>query len=223
YYYGGELVGTNESVYDFAAGERRRRTYGIAALPGQIQWDASDDLLNPTHGYRVRLTVSPETAVSGGIKPYVRTMVEGTFYYPATQSLVIAGRARAGSIQGIARDDLAPSRRYYGGGGGSVRGYGYQRLGPFDPNGDPVGGRSLNEFSIEARYRFGNYGIVPFVDAGNSYASSFPNGSDLRFGAGIGGRFYTNFGPMRIDVATPLNRRPGDGRIALYISIGQAY
>ena len=104
-----------------------------------------------------------------------------------------------------------------------MRGYGYQRLGPFDPNGDPVGGRSLNEFSIEARYRFGNYGIVPFVDAGNSYASSFPNGSDLRFGAGIGGRFYTNFGPMRIDVATPLNRRPGDGRIALYISIGQAY
>ena len=223
YYYGGELVGTNETVYDFAAGERRRRTYGIAALPGQIQWDASDDLLNPTRGYRLRLTASPETAVSGGIRPYIRTMIEGTFYYPASKSLVLAGRARAGSIQGIARDDLAPSRRYYGGGGGSVRGYGYQRLGPFDPNGDPIGGRSLNEFSIEARYRFGDFGIVPFVDAGNSYASSFPNGSDLRFGAGIGGRFYTNFGPMRIDVATPLNRRPGDGRIALYISIGQAY
>ncbi|HVF93767.1 MAG TPA: BamA/TamA family outer membrane protein [Sphingomonas sp.] len=223
YYYGGELVGTNESVYDFARGERRRRTFGIAALPGQIQWDASDDLLNPTKGYRLRLTASPETAVSGGIRPYVRTMIEGTFYYPATQSLVVAGRARAGSIQGIERDDLAPSRRYYGGGGGSVRGYGYQRLGPFDPNGDPVGGRSLNEFSLEARYRFGNFGIVPFVDAGNSYESSLPKGSDLRIGAGIGGRFYTNFGPMRIDVATPLNRREGDGRIALYISIGQAY
>ena len=223
YYYGGELVGTNESVYDFSRGERRRRTFGIAALPGQVQWDASDDLLNPTKGYRLRLTASPETAVSGGIRPYVRTMIEGTFYYPATQSLVVAGRARAGSIQGIERDDLAPSRRYYGGGGGSVRGYGYQRLGPFDPNGDPVGGRSLNEFSLEARYRFGNFGIVPFVDAGNSYESSLPKGSDLRIGAGIGGRFYTNFGPMRIDVATPLNRREGDGRIALYISIGQAY
>ena len=223
YYYGGELVGTNETVYDFAAGERRRRTYGIVALPGQVQWDASDDLLNPTRGYRVRLTVSPETSVSGGVQPYVRTMIEGTFYYPASSSLVIAGRARAGSIQGIARDDLAPSRRYYGGGGGSVRGYGYQRLGPFDPKGDPIGGRSLNEFSIEARYRFGDFGVVPFVDAGNSYESSLPKGSDLRMGAGIGGRFYTNFGPMRIDVATPLNPRPGDGRIALYISIGQAY
>ena len=223
YYYGGELVGTNESTYDFAQGRNVRRTYGIAALPGQVEWDTSDSLLNPTRGYRLRLNLSPEGAVSGGFKPYVRTQIEATYYYPVSTSLVIAGRARAASIQGIARDDLAPSRRYYGGGGGSVRGYGYQRLGPFDPNGDPVGGRSLNEFALEARYRFGNFGIVPFIDAGNSYESSLPKGSELKFGAGIGGRFYTNFGPMRIDVATPLNPRPGDGKVALYISIGQAF
>ncbi len=223
YYYGGELVGTNESVYDFGQGRNVRRTYGIAALPGEVQWDTSDSLLNPTRGYRLRLNVSPEGSVSGGFKPYVRTMIEATYYYPVSASLVIAGRARAASIQGIARDDLAPSRRYYGGGGGSVRGYGYQRLGPFDPNGDPVGGRSLNEFALEARYRFGNFGIVPFLDAGNSYKSSLPKGSSLKMGAGIGGRFYTNFGPMRIDVATPLNPREGDGKVALYISIGQAF
>jgi translocation and assembly module TamA len=150
-------------------------------------------------------------------------MVEATGYFPAMDNLVLAGRVRAGSIFGIDRDDLAPSRRYYGGGGGSVRGYGYQRLGPFDPNGDPVGGRSLNEFSIEARYRFGDYGIVPFFDGGNAYASSMPQFDHLHFGAGIGGRLYTNFGPLRIDVATPLNPRKGDGRIALYISIGQAF
>ena len=223
YYYGGELVGTNESVYDFGQGKRVRRNYGIVALPGQVLFDRSDNLLNPTKGFRLKLNVSPETAVSGGVRPYVRTMIEGTYYYDVSSSLVIAGRARAGSIFGIERDDLAPSRRYYGGGGGSVRGYGYQRLGPFDPNGDPVGGRSLNEFALEARYRFGDFGIVPFVDAGNSYESSLPKGSDLRFGAGIGGRFYTNFGPLRVDVATPLNKRPGDSRIALYISIGQAF
>ncbi|HEX7656778.1 MAG TPA: BamA/TamA family outer membrane protein, partial [Sphingomonas sp.] len=144
-------------------------------------------------------------------------------YYPVRDDLVLAGRVRAGSILGISRDDLAPSRRYYGGGGGSVRGYGYQRLGPLDPNGDPVGGRSLNEFSIEARYRFGNYGIVPFFDGGNAYESSVPQLSGLRYGVGIGGRLYTNFGPLRVDVATPLNPRKGDGKIALYISIGQAF
>jgi translocation and assembly module TamA len=223
YAYGFELVGTNEQSYDFEAGERRRKTYGIFALPGQVQFDRSDDLLNPTKGYRLKLNVSPETSVQGAVRPYARTMIEATAYYPATDSLVIAGRVRAGAIFGVARDDLAPSRRYYGGGGGSVRGYGFQRLGPLDPNGDPVGGRSINEFALEARYRFGNFGIVPFFDAGNAYESVLPKGGDLRYGAGIGGRFYTNFGPMRVDVATPLNPRPGDGKVALYISIGQAF
>ncbi|SFP36800.1 autotransporter secretion outer membrane protein TamA [Sphingomonas rubra] len=223
YAYGVELIGTNEQTYDFGAGRRRRATYGIAALPGQVVFDRSDSLLNPTTGYRLKLNVSPETSVRGAVRPYVRTMAEGTAYYPINPSLVIAGRVRVGSIQGIDRDDLAPSRRYYGGGGGSVRGYGFQRLGPFDPDGNPVGGRSVNEFALEARYRFGDYGIVPFIDAGNSYENKLPTFSALRYGAGIGGRFYTNFGPMRVDVATPLNPRPGDGKIALYISIGQAF
>jgi translocation and assembly module TamA len=221
--FGFEVTGTNESVYDFDAGERNRGTYLIAALPGQVLFDRSDDLLNPTKGFRLKLNLSPETSVRGAARPYVRTMVEATGYWPIGDSIVLAGRARAGSIAGIDRDDLAPSRRYYGGGGGSVRGYGFQRLGPFDPDGNPVGGRSLNEFALEARYRFGNFGIVPFIDAGNAYESVLPKGQDLKFGAGIGGRFYTNFGPMRVDIATPLNPRPGDGKVALYLSIGQAF
>jgi translocation and assembly module TamA len=223
YAYGFELTGTNESVYDFTTQRRERQTYGIFALPGQVLFDRSDSLLNPTKGYRLKLNVSPEAAVSGGVRPYARVLVEGSIYQPVSDSIVLAGRLRAGTIAGIDRDDLAPSRRYYGGGGGSVRGYGYQRLGPFDPNSDPVGGRSINEFSLEARYRFGDFGIVPFIDGGNAYEGVMPKGQDLRYGAGIGGRFYTNFGPMRVDVATPLNPREGDGKVALYISIGQAF
>lgn len=231
YAFGGEFIGTNEDTYDFAAGERRRKTYGIAAIPLFAGFDTSDSLLNPTKGFRVKLNVSPETAVQGSVRPYGRFMVEGTAYYPIGESIVIAGRARAGSIQGVDRDDLAPSRRYYAGGGGSVRGFGFQELGPRTPEVDedgnnlnrPIGGRSLNEFAIEARYRFGNFGIVPFIDAGQVYEASLPTASDLRFGAGIGGRFYTNFGPLRVDVATPLKRRPGESKIALYISIGQAF
>ncbi|MEG3174946.1 BamA/TamA family outer membrane protein [Sphingomonas sp. RB3P16] len=223
YAYGFELVGTNESVYDFGLGDRKRGTYFIVALPGQVLFDRSDSLLNPTKGYRLKLSVSPETSVRGAVRPYARTLIEASGYYPIGDKIVLAGRVRAGSIAGTGRDDLAPSRRYYGGGGGSVRGYGYQRLGPLDPQGNPVGGRSLNEFALEARYRFGNYGIVPFFDGGNAYEGPIPKGTDLRYGAGIGGRFYTNFGPLRVDVATPLNPRKGDGKVALYISIGQAF
>jgi translocation and assembly module TamA len=240
YYYGFELVGTNEDRFDFDLGERVRDTYFIGALPLFGGFDMSDDLLNPTRGYRLKLNLSPEVSLQGNASPYVRAMVEATAYFPVSDDLVIAGRARAGSIAGIARDDLAPSRRYYAGGGGSVRGFGFQQLGPrtLEPNPDfdpenpdeedeflrrPIGGRSLNEFAIEARYRFGNFGIVPFIDAGQVYDSALPRLSNIRFGAGIGGRFYTNFGPMRVDVATPINRQPGESLINLYISIGQAF
>ena len=136
---------------------------------------------------------------------------------------MIAGRARFGSIYGIERSNLAPSRRLYAGGGGSVRGFGYQELGPKDAENNPIGGRSLTEFALEGRYRFGNYGAVAFIDAGQVYQSQTPRLSDLRYGIGVGGRLYTNFGPLRVDVATPIDRQPGESRISLYISIGQAF
>ncbi|MBX3595002.1 BamA/TamA family outer membrane protein [Sphingomonas sp.] len=223
YAYGAEFVGTSEDRYDFAKSARDRGVYFIAAVPLFAGWDKSDDLLNPTRGFRVKLNLSPETSVRGAARPYVRGMIEGTAYYPVSDSIVLAGRARFGSIQGIERNDLAPSRRYYAGGGGSVRGFGYQELGPRAPDGKPIGGRSFNEFAVEARYRFGNFGIVPFIDAGQVYEGTLPRLTDLRFGAGIGGRLYTNFGPLRVDVATPIAKKPGESRIALYISIGQAF
>src|SRR3546814_8842533 len=96
-------------------------------------------------------------------------------------------------------------------------------MGPKDPNGDPIGGRSLNEAAVEVRYRFGNFGIVAFVDAGQVYESSPPKFSDWPFGAGIGGRFSTNFAPLRLDVATPIGRRRGESRTAVYVSIGHAF
>lgn len=223
WYYGFEIVGTNEDQYNYHQGKRDRGTWLITAAPLFLGYDRSDNLLNPTRGHRLKLNVSPELSVRGPALPYARVMVEGTAYYPVTKSLVIAGRARAGSIVGIARNELPPSRRYYGGGGGSVRGFGYQELGPRSPDGKPVGGRGLTEFALEARYRFGDFGIVPFIDAGQVTEDVMPHVDHLRFGAGIGGRYYTNFGPIRVDVATPINRRPGEAKIALYISIGQAF
>lgn len=223
YYYGAELVGSNEDRYNYSLGRRDRGTWLIAAIPTFLGYDTSDDLLNPTRGYRIKGNLSAETSVRGSVRPYARAMLEVDGYYPVTSSIVLAARVRAGSISGVSRDDLPPSRRYYGGGGGSVRGFGYQELGPRSPDDKPVGGRSFNEFGIEARYRFGNYGIVPFLDAGQVYEGTAPTGRNLRFGAGIGGRLYTNFGPLRIDVATPIARKPGESKIALYISIGQAF
>ncbi|WP_157073591.1 autotransporter assembly complex protein TamA [Sphingomonas soli] len=223
YFYGAEIVGSNEDRFNYSRAKRDRGTWLIAALPGFVGYDRSDNLLNPTRGYRIKFNGSPETSVRGAARPYARLMLEGTYYQPLSSSIVLAGRARVGSIMGIARDDLPPSRRYYAGGGGSVRGFGYQELGPRSPDGRPVGGRSFNEFAIEARYRFGDLGIVPFIDAGQVYEGIYPTGRNMRFGAGIGGRLYTNFGPIRVDVATPIKRQRGESKISLYISIGQAF
>ncbi|MGE4432311.1 MAG: autotransporter assembly complex family protein [Sphingobium sp.] len=223
YSYGFELLGTNEQDYDFADDRLRRRTFSLLALPGQVTFDTSNSLLDPTRGFRLTTKLSPEASLGSGAQIYARALFESTGYYSVSDGIVLAGRARVGMIGGADREQIAPSRRFYAGGGGSVRGFGYQELGPKDPEDRPIGGRSLVEAAAEVRYRFGDYGVVGFIDGGQVYTSSLPQFSDWRFGVGIGGRFYTNFGPMRLDIATPLARKPGESRISLYISIGQAF
>ncbi len=223
YAYGLDLIATSEDDYDFLLASRDRSVYYIAGLTGQVGMDRTDSLLDPTKGFRATALIQPEGSLSGRFSPYARVRFDLSGYYPVTDSIVLAGRVRAGSILGASRERLAPSRRFYAGGGGSVRGFGYQQLGPKDPNNDPIGGRSVSEAAIEARYRFGNYGIVGFVDAGQVYRGSTPDFSNMRYGVGIGGRFYTNFGPMRLDIATPIDRQPGESRVSVYVSIGQAF
>ena len=221
--YGFELVGTNEQDYDFVSATERRRTFTIIALPGQVTYDRSDSLLDPTRGFRLSAALSPEASLGSGQQTYARASIEATGYVPIGSGIVLAGRARVATIAGAAREAIAPSRRLYSGGGGSVRGFGYQQLGPKDPNGNPIGGRSQVEASTELRYRFGNFGIAGFVDAGQVYTSSVPAFNDWRFGTGVGFRYYTNFGPLRFDIATPIDRQVGESRISVYVSIGQAF
>ncbi len=241
YAYGAELIASVEEDFDFDLGERVDRTYFIGALTGQVGFDTTTSLLNPTSGFRLRAFVQPEGSLQDGFSPYVRAIVDGSAYYPIGDSLVLAGRVKVGSIQGVDRIDIAPSRRFYAGGGGSVRGFGFQQLGPkvqevnpdFDPEDpdesadpfelNPIGGLAVNELAAEIRYRFGDFGVVGFVDAGQVYEGSTPDFSNLRYGAGIGGRYYTNFGPLRFDIAMPLDKQPGESSFAVYISIGQAF
>ncbi|MGC6401039.1 autotransporter assembly complex protein TamA [Sphingomonas sp. FW199] len=221
---GTELVATDERDTIVGTGEFRRRTYFVGALPASLTYDASDDLLNPTRGFRLGGRLSPEVSLSGRVFGYARLQLDASYYQPVNDNLVAAARVRIGSILGAPRDGIAPSRRYYAGGGASVRGYGFQAIGPRDPNGDPIGGLSLTEFSLEARAKvWGNFGAVAFLDGGNIYTDTSPGISDFRYGAGVGLRYYSNFGPIRIDVGTPLNPQPGDSRIAVYVSLGQAF
>ncbi|MEE4350483.1 MAG: BamA/TamA family outer membrane protein, partial [Pacificimonas sp.] len=209
YAYGAELIATNEDQTGDPAIFDLSTAFLIGGVTGQVTYDASNDLLDPTSGWKATLRLSPEAALNDDdVRPYLRTQADVSGYLPVAENFTLAGRVRVGSVNGIARNALAPSRRIYGGGGGSVRGYGFQEIGPVDitvtpPDPDdpddtepdidvqPIGGRSVNEAAIEARYRFGNFGVVGFLDAGQVYREQLPQFGDLQYGLGIGGRYYT--------------------------------
>ena len=222
---GFEILATDEKAPNTTDG---RLTYFIGALPVSVGLDFSNDLLDPSKGFRVSARFSPEISVQSGQKStYVRAQVDASGYFPVSDKIVIAGRAKVASIVGAPVDNIALSRRIYAGGGGSVRGYSYQGIGPRNSDNDPTGGASAVELSLEARVRTGMFGgalsIVPFVDAGAVGRDSMPGIQGMQFGAGIGVRYHTTFGPIRIDVATPINRRKGDPPVGVYVGLGQAF
>ena len=225
--YGGEWLATRERGVFSSAGVKDTRGFLIAAIPLQLGYDGSDNLLNPTRGFRLSARVSPEFSQHGTHFTYAREQLDASVYRPVSDSIVLAGRIRLGAIPGANVFEIAPSRRFYSGGGGSVRGYGYQQLGPKDQDGDPIGGRGLAEFSLESRIRLkqfgGNLGVVPFFDGGSLTSKALPDFKNWRYAAGLGVRYYSSFGPIRVDLGVPLNRQKGDGPFAVSVSLGQAF
>lgn len=223
-----EAVATQERPAPVGGVAVPRRTFFVGAIPLYALLDSTDSLLDPKKGFRVGTRLSPEVSRSNGAESfYLRSQVDASYYQQVTDKVVVAGRVRAAAIPGTALANIAPSRRLYSGGGGSVRGYGFQAIGPRDALGQPTGGRSLLEGAIEARVQTGFFdgalSVVPFVDAGTVSQSVTPDFDTVRIGAGVGVRYNTGFGPLRLDVATPINPGPRDSRIAVYVSLGQAF
>lgn len=202
------------------------RNFLLAALPLLARYDGSDDLLDPRQGARLTLNVVPELGIDGNIFGFTTTSAVASAYqsFGAEDAFTLAARMKMGSIVGAGREHLPANRRFFAGGGGSVRGFGYQNVGPLDADGEPLGGLAILELGAEVRWRISErFGIVPFVDAGNVYRDNIPKFTGLRVGGGLGFRYYTDFAPIRLDLATPIDRRPGENRIQIYISIGQSF
>ncbi|WP_112320877.1 autotransporter assembly complex protein TamA [Oceanibium sediminis] len=196
----------------------------ISSLPVELTYDKRDNVLDPTTGYYI----------SGELRPFyevefetlaLRAEIEGRTYFELVEDrTVIALRAAYGGLFGEDLGNAPASLKFFTGGGGSVRGYAYRSIG-LDLNGDTIGGESKVEGSVELRQRFGNsFGVTVFADAGLVSASAFPDGdTDLQIGAGAGIRYYSGLGPLRLDLATPIDPRDGDPNVAVYIGIGQAF
>jgi len=201
--------------------------YELTGVPAYIKLDTSDNLLNPTTGYRAQLSVTPAHTFSGSNLTFVTSFISGSTYWAlgSEDRAIIAGKIALGSLDGVPLSQLPSDQRIYAGGGGSIRPYGYLMAGPLAPNNVPIGGRSSLVLNLEARVKITDtIGIVPFLDAGSYYDNPVPQLSHrLLYGVGLGLRYFTAFGPLRLDLATPLHKRNGDSPIQVYISLGQAF
>ena len=188
--------------------------------------DRSNDPLDPTTGYRLYVSAQPTAVTGEDTVLFLRTEAQATGYLPLQDGArtVLAGRARIGSIVGGQELTVPSDRLFYSGGGGSVRGYSYQSINPRLPDNTPRGGLSLFETSLEVRHDIGQkFQAVGFIDAGAIGFQETPNFNNMRYGAGVGVRYKLPFGPVRADIAIPLDKREGDAAFQLYISIGQAF
>lgn len=207
---------------DDAFGNRNFATAGVYL---EATLDTRDSITDPTSGYYLDATAEPYYEFYFG-HPQFRATAEARGYYGFGDAhrFVIAARLKGGAIIGPSLDEIPPDRLFFAGGGGSVRGYGYKSIGVTGPGGQLVGGRYLIDGSLEARWRINeSFGAAAFLDGGAVGDATLPSARDIRFGAGVGIRYYTGFGPLRADIAIPLDRRPGDPSYALYLGLGQAF
>lgn len=206
--------------------DKPERGYYMFGLPVSLTFNDTRNPLDATKGIRITAAGAPYGGYYEDYFSAVRTRFDSAVFLPVVgeDTLVVALRGVYGSLFGASSEEVPPTIRFYSGGGGSVRGYEYRSLGPRNDDNDPLGGESLVECSAELRWKFTDeMGLVLFTDGGMVYADKYPGSESLRWGAGLGFRYYTLLGPVRFDVAFPVNKREDDSSVQLYISIGQSF
>ena len=208
--------------------QQSTETVQLFGVPLSATRDNRDDVLNPTRGSLLGFDLVPYIGHGSEALTFLHGSVSASGYlaFDERRRVVVAGRTRIASLVGEEVSAIPANKRLYAGGGGSIRGYEFQKVGPLDGENDPLGGRSLFELGLELRLRVTDeIGIVPFVEGGNVRADTVPDPfGHLQWAGGLGLRYYTAIGPARIDFAVPLNKRRNiDDDFQVYFSFGQAF
>ena len=203
-------------------------TFNLLKAPLQLKWTDTDDLLDPTLGSTFFIKTVPTLQVLDHSFAYFTTTLTHSIYAPLSPSrrLVLAARINLGTILGASERRIPHSERFTAGSETLLRGYKYDTVSPLDDKHKPTGGRSLAIATLEARWRATDtWGAVLFYDVGNVYSAQLPQfDQGVLRSVGIGGRYYTPVGPLRLDIAFPLNRRKHvDNAFQIYFSVGQTF
>ena len=204
------------------------RNYWAFSVIGTYLLDKTDNILNPKSGFKADATLEPTLITGDANLSYVKVIGQASYYkgLDKAEKTIFATRARVGSIFGGTIPEIPAAKRLYVGGGGSVRGYKYQGIGPrySDTSETPIGGLSLVEMSVELRHQFDNkMGFVAFVDSGTLGIHSSPSFKEFKAGGGVGFRYDLGFAPLRIDLAVPFDKPKGDPSYQIYIGVGQSF
>lgn len=220
---GTTLDATRSTDYELRAqGVDDYREQVTLSFPLGATYNTVKSPLDPQAGNMVSLGVEPGISFGGGEASYTRILTSASTYRKVSDKLVAAIRAEVGTFLGD--DDVPVDRKFFAGGGGSVRGFEYQSLSPTDSDGNIIGGDAMFAATAELRWRkSARWGYVAFVDSGYAADSMEDAFNDMRTSFGVGVRFYPGFGPVRLDIATPLDRRDGEDPVQVYVSIGQAF
>jgi len=192
------------------------------SFPVSVNYTDVGDPLDPQSGFRFFAAADTGVSVGDETPVYTRLHLTASTYRAVADDLIAAFRAELGAFVGS--DAVPPDRLFFAGGGGTVRGYEYQSLSPTNAFGDIIGGQHLFAASAELRWRASErFGYALFTDFGAAANDPGAVFSDASASIGLGIRYYPGFGPIRLDIATPLDRRVGDAPVQVYISIGQAF
>lgn len=214
-------IGVLAERAEFGPGLAIQRDYRLLLLPVDVTWDRRDDAANTTSGYYMAANITPFVGTSGtGLGARATADLRG--YYPMGDSVVLAGRAQFGTVVGPDLQQTPRDFLFYSGGGGTVRGQPYRSLG-VSAGGVTSGGKGFAATTLELRVRATErIGLAAFADAGYVSEGAFSGGSDWHAGAGLGLRYNTTIGPLRLDVGFPVRGNTGRGA-QLYLGIGQAF
>lgn len=220
-----DWLGWRRSLY-FTAGQslsridEERQRFDLF-IPGiTLTRTRSDNPIYPRQSYGLSLDVHGANQSLGSDVTFLQGRVLGRYIHPLGEKSRLLLRGEVGITSLDEATDLPLSERFFAGGDQSVRGYRYQALGDLDSDGNVVGGRYLLVTSVEVdRLIWNDWGVAVFLDAGNA---SDDSSMELFRGAGVGARWRSPIGLVRLDVATPLDDAPDgdDSNLRLHFGIG---
>ncbi len=224
-YYEYVLADTSDVQPDIILTDNDVGRIGISSVRPGITYDTRDNPFDPRNGILAGVTMKVASAALLSEASFVKLVFNGSIYHELSKTFVLAAALRSGVARAWGSSEILPlAERFFLGGRSTVRGYAQDTLGPRGFEGNPTGGNAFFETNLELRTSLGKgIGVVTFLDSGNVWQKIGEIDGSLKHAVGLGLRYDTPVGPLRVDYGYKLKKEEGLSRSEIFFSIGQAF